>query len=75
MDVTNVGILKFNVSTDTEIIYSERTLIVEICSYIIASLGIPANILTIVVLSSDTKLRRKPINMFIIHQVRLQKYT
>ena len=74
MDVTNIGILNSNVSIDNEIIYSERTIIVEICSYIIAALGILTNILTRVVLSSDIKLRRKPINIFIIHQVRPQKY-
>ena len=40
----------------------------EVGYYAIPSLGIPGNILTIGILMSNPVLRRKPVNMFIIHQ-------
>ena len=40
----------------------------DIGHYLIPFLGIPGNILTLIVLMSSLTLRQKPVNMFIIHQ-------
>ena len=40
----------------------------EVCYFLLPALGIPGNILTLVVLFSNVTLRNKPINMFIMHQ-------
>ena len=46
----------------------DHNVLIETLTYIIASFGIPGNVLTIVVLTSTLNLRRKPINCFLIHQ-------
>ena len=57
---TNLDVLKEG--------YSAKKMMFELCSYILASLGVPTNIL--VVFSNELSLRRESVNMFIIHQVR-----
>ena len=52
----------------TDFVYSGKPLWAEIGFFMIPALGVPGNILTLVVLSSNTMLRKKPINMFIMHQ-------
>ena len=69
MNQTYLPIFNLNGSEEINITYSEKNGIIEICSYIIAALGISVNILTIIVLSSEANLRNKPINTFSIHQV------
>ena len=52
----------------TEYSFTGVPLWAEIGDYLIPVLGIPGNILTLVVLFSNINLRNKPVNMFIIHQ-------
>ena len=51
----------------SDALYGEH-LAIPISAMIICSFGIPANLLTMIVLASATKLRQKPINIFLIHQ-------
>ena len=48
--------------------YGDKHWELEIMYYIVCFLGIPGNIVTIIVLLSSPKLRRKPVNLFLVHQ-------
>ena len=58
----------FNPSFDG-LISDKKSELVRDVYYGICIAGIPGNILTVIVLCSAKKLREKPINMCIIHQV------
>ena len=49
-------------------IYGVKNETMMLLTYLISALGIPGNVLTMLVLLSSKSLRSKPINIFLIHQ-------
>ena len=73
MDITS-STFEFNNNSlhhqsSAEVTLGKKSDLVKNAYYCICAAGIPGNILTIIILCSSKKLRGKPINMCIIHQV------
>ena len=67
--VTNDGVGVFNkTSNDIGDVYQKKNTIELLSYFILSGLGIPGNVMTMVVLLSSAKLRKKPINVILIHQ-------
>ena len=49
-------------------IFGKKSPIILVTYYVFSTLGIPGNIITAIVLLSSVKLRRKPINIILVHQ-------
>ena len=49
-------------------VYPAKTTLVLVTYLLLSAFGIPGNVVTMFVLSSSEKLRRKPINVLLVHQ-------
>ena len=47
-------------------LFGGKSGVIQVLYYVLSSIGIPGNITAIVVLSSAEKLRKKPINLFLV---------
>ena len=60
-----------NQHISADAIFGGKSLLMQVTYYVVCSFGIPGNLITIIVLGSAPKLRKKPINLFLVSVINI----